>query len=120
MSKQARIEKSRQAKILVDSNRVTEEGDKKTTSAKVVYPFSKSAPEIAETEKVFGALRVGDTFRISRTASSPKEGVSPVFKKTEPVRFDASDQKSDVCNCFCTETFKKGWLPDLISVVEII
>jgi hypothetical protein len=118
-----RIERSHQAKSVKEGQRssteLVEVIHKKGEVSHVVMPFESLS---VEPESTFGKLSINDRFRISRTAGCPKEGVSPIFKKTEPSRVDPDDHTSNPYNCVYTEGIlvKYGWLPNLICVTRVL
>lgn len=121
MSKQQRIESGRHVRASrhVAPAEKEELREKKPSEAShVVLAFGKRS--LLE-ETTFGKIGVGEVFQICRTESSPKEGVSPIFTKTELSAVDLGDGDINYnCTYQVEGSIKYGWLPNLIGVSRVV
>lgn len=121
MSKQQRIESGRHARAtrqLVPAEKEALRDKKPADESHVVLAFGKKS--FLE-ETIFGQIGVGEVFQICRTETSPKEGVSPIFTKTELASVDLGDGNINYnCTYSVEGSTKYGWLPNLIRVSRVI
>lgn len=86
-------------------------------SAKIVQLHPLAQFQQQERLIPFSKIKIGDKFQLPRTESSPKDVECPVFVKTELSRKDNSNPISDLFNCKVGNW--KGWLPDIIEVIQV-